>query len=324
MMKIFKKYPIRIIPAALCILAFAGIALWNSFAPVSVHNGNHMAISRITVSDPNNYSFAVIGDNKGNRSVFVPLLRDIGQDREIAFALDDGDLVNGGTMGHYRRFLKQVQENLSIPMLTAIGNHDLNHGSNNNYQAIFGPPYYSFQIGQGYVIVLDATTEAGFDKTERVWLEQELRKSQGVKSRFVFMHVPPFEVRGSTYHKSLPDKDQKDLLDLFRRYKLTHLFASHLHGYFSGVRSGVPYTITGGAGGSLQGNGPEHFFHHYVKVNVKNGQADVIVKRIDAANPMIYLLEILEDYVLQWALLLAAVLLLLSIVLPMMRDRRRA
>jgi hypothetical protein len=324
MMKIVKKYPIRIVLAALCIVAFIGIALWDSLAPVSVHNGNQRGISRITVSDPNNYSFAVIGDNKGNRSVFVPLLRDIGQDREIAFALDDGDLVNGGTMGHYRRFLDQVQGNLPIPMLTAIGNHDLNHGSNNNYQAIFGPPYYSFQIGQGYFIVLDATAEAGFDKTERAWLEKELRKSQGAKARFVFMHVPVFDPRGGKFHKSLPDKDQIDLLDLFRRYKVTHLFASHLHGYFSGVWAGVPYTITGGAGGSLQGRDPEHFFYHYVKVNIKNGTADVIVKRIDAANPLIYLFDFLEDYVFQWGLLLAAALLLLSIVLPIIRDRRRA
>jgi hypothetical protein len=323
--KILKEHPIRIVLAALCILAFVGITVWNASAPVPVRNWNQREIARITVADPNNYSFVVMGDNKGNHSVFEPLLRDIAQDKEIAFAIDDGDLVDGGAIGHYRCFLNQVRENLTIPFLTAIGNHDLDDdGSSKNYQAIFGPTYYSFQVGQGYFIVLDAVSQAGFDKTERGWLENELQKSQKSKARFVFMHVPVFDPRGETYHKSLPDKDQQYLLDLFRRYKVTHLFASHLHGYFSGVHAGVPYTTTGGAGGRLQGKDPEHFFHHYVKVDVHNGTADVMVKRIDAANPVIYLFDLAEDYILQWGLLLAAALLLLSIGVAMMRGRHSA
>jgi hypothetical protein len=323
--KIFKEHPIKIILAVLCILAFLGITVWHSSAPVPIHNWNKKERSRITVADPNDYSFAVMGDNKGNHSVFEPLLRDIDRDKEIVFALDDGDLVDGGTAGHYRRFLSQVQENLAIPFLVAIGNHDLDdNGSNKNYQAIFGPTYYSFQVGQGYFIVLDAVTEAGFDKAERQWLEQELQKGQAAKARFVFMHVPVFDPRGGAFHKSLPDNDQKDLLDLFRRYKVTHLFASHLHGYFSGVQAGVPYTVTGGAGGRLQGKDAEHFFYHYVKVNVQNGKADVTVRRIDAANPMVFFFDLMEDYVLQWGLLLAAALLLLSIGLSMIRGRRSA
>jgi hypothetical protein len=323
--KIFREHPIKIILAALCILSSIGITVWNSSAPVSIHNWNQREITRITVADPHDFTFAVMGDNKGNRSVFEPLLRDIGRDKEMAFAIDDGDLVRKGKVVLFRRFLHQVEENLAIPFLVAIGNHDLDDsGSNKNYRAIFGPTYYSFRVGQGYFIVLDAVTEAGFDKTERRWLEQELQRGQAAKARFVFMHVPVFDSRGGAFHKSLPDNDQKDLLDLFRRYKVTHLFASHLHGYFSGVRSGVPYTVTGGAGGSLQGEEPEHFFYHYLKVRLRDGRAEFIVRRIDAANPMIYLFDLVEDYVLQWGLLLAAVLLLLSIGLSMNRRRRSA
>jgi hypothetical protein len=323
--KIFKEHPIKTILAALCILSFIGITVWHSSAPVPIQNRNQRELSRIAVADPNDFTFAVMGDNKGNRSVFEPLLRDIGHDKEIAFALDDGDLVDGGTVGHYRRFLNQVQENLAIPVLTAIGNHDLNNsGSNKNYQDIFGPTYYSFQVGQGYFIVLDAITQAGFDKTERRWLEKELQQGQASKVRFVFMHVPVFDPRGGVFHKSLPDKDREDLLNLFRRYKVTHLFASHLHGYFSGVWAGVPYTVTGGAGARLQGKDPEHFFHHYVTVHIRNGNADVMLRRIDEANGMMYFLDLVKAYALRWALLLAAGLLLLSVGLSIMRSKRSA
>jgi hypothetical protein len=321
--KIIKEHPVRIILASLCILAFIGITLWNAYAPVPIHNRNQKELARISVADPHDFSFAVMGDNKGDRSVFEPLLRDIDHDREIQFALDDGDLVDGGTVGHYRRFLSQVQENLTIPFLAAIGNHDLNNnGSNKNYQEIFGPTYYSFQVGKSDFIVLDAITEAGFDKAERQWLEKELQKGQASKARFVFLHVPVFDPRGGTYHKSLPDKDQKDLLDLFRRYKVTHLFASHLHGYFSGVWASVPYTITGGAGGSLQGNDPEHFFYHYVKVHVRDGKADVMLRRINAANTVTFFFDLIADYALRWILLLAAGLLLLSLGLSVRSKRR--
>jgi hypothetical protein len=321
--KIMKEHPIKIILASLCILAFIGITLWNVYAPVPIHNRNQKELARISVADPNDFSFAVMGDNKGNRSVFEPLLQDIDHDKAIAFAIDDGDLVGKGTVGLYRRFLSQVQENLTIPFLAAIGNHDLNnHGSNKNYQEIFGPTYYSFQVGKGYFIVLDAITEAGFDKAERQWLEKELQKGQASKARFVFMHVPVFDPRGGTYHKSLPDNDQKDLLDLFRRYQVTHLFVSHLHGYFSGVWAGVPYTITGGAGGSLQGMEPEHFFYHYVKVHLRDGKADVMLRRVDAEYGAAYFFDLLEDYALRWILLFAAGLLLLSLGLSMGGKRR--
>ncbi len=95
------------------------------------------------------------------------------------------------------------------------------------------------------------------------------------------MHVPPFDPRGYAFNKCLREEDSKDLLDLFRLSNVTRLFASHIHGYFSGVWEGVPYTITGGAGGGLQGSDPAHFFYHYVEVQVADSGVEVTPKRID-------------------------------------------
>jgi 3',5'-cyclic AMP phosphodiesterase CpdA len=286
-----------------------------------IHNWNNKEISRVKVADSENFAFAVLGDNKGNYSFFEPLLHDIDHNAGIDFAIDVGDLVSEGGKGKYRHFLNQVQENLAIPFLTAIGNHDLNNGSSDNYLEIFGPTYYTFQIGQSYFIILDATTESGFDKPERQWLEDELQKAQTSKARFIFMHVPPFDPRGSGFNKCLPEKDRKDLLDLFKRYNVTHLFASHIHGYFSGVWDGVPYTITGGAGAGLQGSDPEHFFHHYIRVHVQDQKANILVRPIQAEKKMVYLFEILEDRALEWALLIGVGISLVTLVLSA-RNRR--
>ncbi len=311
----FKEHPVKIILASLFILSFAGLQLWNSYAPLSVHEWNKKEIARIKVAHPDDFTFAVFGDNKGNYSFFEPLLRDIEHDKKAAFAIDDGDLVSGGKRGHFRSFLKQVQRNLTIPFLTAIGNHDLDDGSG-NYQDIFGPTSYAFVVGQYYFIVLDTST--GFDKVERRWLEDELKNGQTSKACFVFMHIPLFDPRSGGFY--LPEKDGKDFLDLFRRYKVSHLFASHIHGYFSGVWEGVPYTITGGAGARLQGSDPEHFFHHYVQVHVYDGKIETTVVKIDREGVFACFFDLMKDHVLKWGLLLGAGISLLALGLSLLGE----
>jgi serine/threonine-protein phosphatase CPPED1 len=306
----FGRHSVKIGLGLLCLLLFTGLKFRDSHAPLPVHDRNRKEISRIKVSDLSEFTFAVFGDNKGNTSIFLPLLRDIDSREEIDFLVDLGDLVDGGSKEHYRCFLDQVQGNPTSPLLTVIGNHDLGKGGSANYREIFGPTFYSFQIGENDFIVLDAVSESGFDRTERIWLEDELRKAQAFKTRFVFMHVPPFDPRGGAFNKCLPEVDRKDLLDLFRRYDVTHLFASHIHGYFSGAWEGIPYTITGGAGGSLQGSDPQHFFHHYVEVHVKNGRANTIVRRIDKESYMVCFYNRLKDDAAKWAFLLGGCLFL--------------
>lgn len=319
--RIIEKHPIKAIFFFLCIIVFMGIKLWQYYAPLPVNDRNKKEISRIKVTDPANFTFAVFGDNKGNSSVFEPLLREIDHRMDIAFAIGVGDLVGGGKMGQYRYLLSQVPKYLTIPFVTVIGNHDLNNiNGSGSYWEVFGPAYYSFQIGQAYFIVLDSTTESGFDKRERKWIEDELEKAQSARVRFVFMHIPPFDPRGNGLNKCLPEKDGKDILNLFRRYNVTHLFASHIHGYFSGVREGVPYTITGGAGRRLEGSDPDHFFHHYVQVYVNNGKADLIVRRIDGKGTTSRFLDLIEDNGLEGGLLLGAGISLLTIGLSWKRK----
>ncbi len=317
--KVLKAYPLKIALSTCLLVLFVAIEAWEYYAPLQIHNWNGEAISHLKVSSPSDFTFAVFGDNKGNSSIFDPLLRDIDHTKDIAFAIDVGDLVPSGKGWFYRRFLAQIRENLGIPLLAAIGNHDLDHGSG-QFREIFGPTYYSFQIGQSYFIMLDATTELGFDKEERQWLEKELQSSQVSKAHFIFMHVPPFDPRGGGFNKCLPEKDGKDLLDLFKRYTVTHIFASHIHGYFPGEWNGIPYTITGGAGGTLQGSDPKHFFHHYVSVQVHGGKATVTTKRIEVERITAAFFDLIGNYSLEWGLPLGAGILLFAVALSAKRT----
>ncbi len=311
----------KLIVASLFILGFAAFELWDRYFPSVVNNRNSKEISRIKV-DPSDFSFAVFGDHKGHGHIFKPLLRDVGKDKNIAFAMDLGDLVRNGRRWFFERFLTEVKNNLTIPLLVAIGNHDLYRGSK-KYREIFGPTYYSFQIGQNYFIVLDASTLSGLDKLERRWLEDELEKSKISNVRLVFMHVPPFDPRKGKGYKSLADGE--DLLELFRRYQVTHLFCSHIHGFFSGQWEGVPYTISGGAGAGLQGTDPQHFFHHYIKVSISGGNVETEVRRIDVEKSSIqHFISFMKDYGPEWGLFAGMLISLFALGYSVKKDHHQA
>ena len=321
--KVFRDHLVNLIIASLFILGFAAFEFWDHYIPSAVRDRNKSEISRIKV-DPTDFYFAVFGDHKGHDACFEPLLRGVDHDKQIAFAIELGDLLRKGRRWFYRRFLNQLGKNLSIPFLTAIGNHDLYHGSA-NYREIFGPTFYSFQIGQAYFIILDTSARFRFDKAQRQWLEAELQRSQASKIRFVLAHVPLFDPRGRPeFVKCLSEKDAKDLLDLFRRYHVTHFFASHIHGYFSGAWEGVPYTITGGAGARLHGKDPEHFFHHYIKVHVSGSRLEMEVKRINIEKTKLKdFLSFMKDFGPEWGLFAGMLISLLTLGLSVNKDYRK-
>jgi len=269
------------------ILMTAILSLLSYLTPLGVQYWNYKALKHIEgmkIKEP--FTFAVFGDNKNSSKVFRGLLKKIASDKEILFAMDLGDLVFDGEKEKFRYFLNQIK-GFPKPLLTAIGNHELREGGRALYYRFFGPYYYSFTAGGSCFIVLDDANEVGLEPWEWDWMRQELEKAQRYKYRFVFFHVPLYDPRNpqqgnlesriviklgrKMFAHCLKDKKQADkLAKLFARYHVTHIFASHIHAYYTGRWHGVPFTITGGAGAELVGNNPEHDFYHYLKVHVGN------------------------------------------------------
>lgn len=258
---------------AACWLLLALLALsaatWAQTLPRDWLDANLKAIQ---VADPRNFSFAVFGDNRDDQGRFDLLIKAVNNDPSIAFSLNLGDLVNHPDEGLYRAFFGQVSR-LKKPFLTVIGNHELAKDATYGrrlYAAIFGPAlgpfFYSFQIGQTYLIVIDNANNQGPDKQQQDWLISELDKARSFRSRLIFMHIPLYDPRGKNH--CLPRADADRLLALFQKYRVSQIFAGHIHGYFRGDWGGIPYSITGGAGAPLAGADPTHYFFHYLKVRV--------------------------------------------------------
>ena len=125
------------------------------------------------------------------------------------------------------------------------------------------------------------------------WLRKQLKQSQSFKYRFVFMHVPLYDPRPDVSHCLSDTNNAAELNSLFDKYKVTMLFSSHIHAYFTGKWGHTPYTITGGAGAELGGKDPAHYFFHYIKVTVNKNKVNYQLVRLNT--PRNYFVKLLYD-----------------------------
>jgi hypothetical protein len=174
----------------------------------------------------------------------------------------------------------------------------------------------SFQIGKNYFIVLDNANGKELDRHQIQWLEKELEKSRNYNSRIIFMHMPLYDPRGESHRHCLSEKASDSLAKLLVNYQVTHIFASHIHGYFKGRWEGIPYTVTAGAGAALAGDDPDHYFFHFLKVHIRKDGVDIQVKPVPLPEyewlgrfqyiAWLYMQAFLRSYWIQTVLLLIA------------------
>ncbi len=278
--KLFNKY--LVIGSILLLVVVGLIKIHSLYFVKEVDDWNYRNLQKVD-RPGKQFTFTVFGDNKNSITTFNRLVEKVNNDNAI-FAIDLGDLVFDGEKEKYKYFLNQISK-FRIPLLTAIGNHEIREGGAGNYYNYFGRFYYSFTIGNSYFIVLDSSNGKDIDAWQMDWLKQELDRSQTYKNRFVFMHMPLYDPRqgGLARGHSLEDLDNAGQLNaLFDKSKVTMVFASHIHAYYQGKWRNTPYIITGGGGAELAGSDPEHYFYHYVKANVDGDRVSYEVVKIES------------------------------------------
>jgi len=265
----------------LLVLAWTGAGLATDAAALPAQDWNPRQVARLQVPAGGKLTFAVLGDNRSNPAVFARVLKAMAGDPSLLFAIAVGDMVERGALEQFHQFFKQIQPYGRLPFLTAVGNHDLGQDRDLSlYRKIFGPDYYAFPLLDNYFIVVNDTEPDGVGEVQWRWLEQELKHSQSYKTRLMFLHTPLFDPRGGDKRHCLPEAAGRRLAALLRQYRVSHIFAGHIHSYFTGDWDGVPYTITAGAGAPLYGTDPAHFFYHYLKVTLTGGEVHIEVQRI--------------------------------------------
>lgn len=277
-----RRRPLPLILALLLILSCLHCAVGAETAALPAQDWNPRNLQRIQSLKPDPVTFAVLGDNRGNFPVLEQLFRKMSADPGVKFAIHLGDMVQQGDLARYRSFFKAVRQYLPMPLLGVIGNHELKEDPEGRlYTGIFGPRNFSFHLGGHYFIIFDDAAKSGPDEEQYRWLTAELKKARKYQTRLVFFHVPLFDPRGGEHHHCLPPESAARLQALFKKYRVTCVFAGHIHSYFEGRWDGVPYALSGGAGAKLSGTDPRHFFYHYLRVTLQGDRVLIQVRRLD-------------------------------------------
>ncbi len=328
---LLKKHSKICLFVSLCIVFFIFIKIFHHTLPLPAKKWIDTNLENIQVKDPADFSFAVFGGTKVSRLVFGGLLEQVDHDPDIAFTVDLGDAVLKGRKPNYHYFIKQIDSNLGIPLLPVIGDNELSGEGRDLYSKIFGPFYYSFRIGSSCFIVLDNAGENGPDNEQLEWLENELKVSGDYDNRFIFLHRPFYDPDRIKTSQSMPEEITLKLIDLFRKYHVSHIFASQVNGFFEGDFKGVPYTLTGGAGRGFHGKHWNQGFFHFLKVNVRKNNIDVEFKK--EFSPGFYKKKYVKygtiafgDHILRvhWMELSVITLILLTGVFFLLRIRKNA
>lgn len=133
------------------------------------------------------------------------------------------------------------QDGLLIPMLPAIGNHDVSgrHGQSPEnakyYYTLFafpGPEGYNVLDFGNYLslFLLDSGHTHPIEGKQAAWLERELACRTEIPTRFAVYHVPAFPSKRN-FKNEVSQKVRDEWVPIFDRYHLTTAFEHHEHVY---------------------------------------------------------------------------------------------
>ncbi len=247
---------------------------------------NIKAIQRIhtALAGQNSFKFVVVGDSQRRHKTFEKVLSAALQ-HNPDFILHTGDLTTGGKYYQYKELIDFV-EGYAIPIVFAIGNHDIAHKGSRCFTKMFGPSDFFFDVGAyRFVFVnnnekkpLDTVThlphnysgyenEPGLSNATLATIEELL---EAKTNAFIIMHQPP-PIEPFRFHSFTRNADAFfRLMDVYGD-KVSRVFCGHIHGYGETHYRGVEYVVTGGAGGELvEGRDEEGIIgkHNYVLVTV--------------------------------------------------------
>ena len=244
-----------------------------------------------SASDPNEFTFVVLGDVKCGTATLEEML-DFTQQDNPAFAVILGDFVEHSRLISHKLFALEMDEHAAnFPILLVPGDHDISENGHfhlKDFENLYGAAQFYFNIGKYLFVFLNDT--APYNQTGQYlkFLDQAVsNQTEKIENTFVFMHVPPSGLNSSLMCRELPGSEK--FLQLVRKHRINYVFAGDHHGYVKTERDGTTFTVTGGGGAKLRGK--HGGFHHLVRMSVKNG---MITETVIASKRKLETSELIE------------------------------
>ena len=198
-------------------------------------------------------------DTTANINRFKAMVRDLNP--QPAFVVATGDLTNLGDLDSNKK-LKVLMDDLGIPVLYALGNHDVTKSRDGFYEGVLGrsdhngAPYDHDELVAGvHVIVLDSSepTKVGgsLEPEQFTWLDQALNRHPQAPKIVAFHHPPAFENNPKMEWETLRWQDSVRLAEMIRGRNVQGILCGHLHSDRVTSWHGIPVIMGLGSHGAL-------------------------------------------------------------------------
>ncbi len=191
-------------------------------------------------TQPEQFSFAVLGDVHGNYAVMGQVLEQMAR-HGPHLCIQIGDLFGGiGRNESFESYLTSLRTG-GVPCFTVMGNHDVHDGARERFRRYIGQEDLYFDYGPARFILLD-TSRRWLSTKQLKWFSRCLDTP---KRKFVFTHMPPY--LGNWWMNAFHG-GSAEFLRLCAANSVEHVFVGHLHVLDWTTYEGVPFTCVGVGG----------------------------------------------------------------------------
>ena len=192
--------------------------------------------------DDNEHQFIIWADPqvKTKKDVEKMMAQAVPDVKQFVEAAGVGALVHGITVGDivwdnhelFADYNEAVRE-MGIPFFQCLGNHDMDYRqggdeeSDNTFQKLYGPTYYSFNRGKAHYVVLDDVRYLGKEReydgyisqNQLDWLAKDLQHVPKDNLVIINVHIP--------VHNDV--KNNLELYDVLKSHSNVHIMSGHTH-----------------------------------------------------------------------------------------------
>jgi Icc-related predicted phosphoesterase len=184
------------------------------------------------------FKFAVFADSHYSYHELDEAVVNVNSRKDIDFVIVNGDIADHGYLKEYELF-HETMDDLKIPYLTTIGNHDYRSNGEDVYKEMYGNRNYTIKYNNCLFVLWDDVFWESNKTPDFNWLEENLEEGADYEKIFVVCHIPPFDAQFD---------DESELLysDLMNRYNVNLSIHGHIHRfhYSEYYNDGVNYMAT--------------------------------------------------------------------------------
>lgn len=198
-----------LLPVILSCDTYFSYSPYEATLPSRFHNTtqeNLELISSLDARDSKPFKVVLISDTHYHFDQLFDAITDINNKDDIAFVIVSGDLSENGLLKEFILF-HELMENLKVPYLTVIGNHDYLSNGELVYAQMFGLFNYTFDFNNVKFVMFDDVRWESEKEPDFNWFSDALVNHSGYDHVIPVSHIPPFDKQlvadAEGFHKML-------------------------------------------------------------------------------------------------------------------------